>query len=283
MKNFKMTDKLARVTGVVVLLLAGMVFGQTEITCIFMGDAGAVNVEVTATPTEPSTGGGVLSNKNSVTFRNLSGSWTGGVSAKIMAGYYGFTVGIGKPGQVRTPADTQYRGLLLTKDTLYFTVKDTAKPVVKLSHLKGTILYINQLFTFYDSILDNSMSLSSIRHDYSVDGKIWDSINYKQGPVPTATLIYTGYQQTFTPKKAADSFMLRAIAVDRFGLADTDVVVFMVKDFVGVINMKKIQPRATVGNNFTYDLSGRKLSTRSKHNPPKFYIKNNQRFVSIHQ
>jgi hypothetical protein len=264
-----MTKTAARVIGVI-LILTGLVFAQVDtfkINCKFTGDIGACSFTVTATPTAPSQGGGTLSflsnSTSSVTFTNLSVFWTGKISITPSTGNYGFIV---------TPKDTQILDLM-SNITINVTVTDTSKPVVKLSHLNGITINVNQPFTFYDSIKENTKQISNIKHDYSVDsGKTWDSACY-QGSVVVSPIIFTGYQQSFTPTKACDNFMLRVIVTDPFhSLADTDIVTFKVKDNVGVYNpTKTVRPKNTAIDYSTFDLAGRKIASKG---PSKFYIKN---------
>jgi hypothetical protein len=261
MKNFNMTAKsAARVLGTV-LVLTDLVFANPwdtlQITVKFLGDVGTNSFTVTATPQkacptcEMPTGGGtktfVSNSANSVSFTNCSGGWTGKVSITPSTGNYGFLI---------TPKDTSFRGLE-THATFIVNVTDTSKPVVKLSPLSGTTINVNEPFTFYDSIKDNTFEVKSIQHSYSIDsGKTWDSIPglpYQEGYFPIMN-----YSQTFTPAVASDNFMLRAIVTDRFALADTDIVTLKVKDQVNIRSEKKPVSLKVGGKNMTsYDLLGR--------------------------
>lgn len=265
--------------GMAVLLLTGLVFGQVpdtfKITVRFAGDVGN-NFTVTATPTSPARGGGTYTVTGGVTFRNLSGGWTG----KISCTGRGFTV---------TPKDTLIRGLT-TGITVTFTVRDTMHPIVKIGHLNGITINANQPFSFYDSIQDNSARLSIMKHEYSIDGGVtWDSACFQQRvapnyfPISENVLVFNGYAQSFTPTTATDNFKLRAIVVDYFGLADTDMVTLKVTNTVSTLKLKKnTLPKRALGNSPAFDLSGRKVLTTIQGHA-KFYIRNNQRHLTIHR
>lgn len=278
------TNKLARITGVVVLLLTGLVFGQADTFKIFVRLAGDVgnNFTTTATPQLacPSCamprGGGTFTGTTGCAFRNLSRNWGG----KISVTGRGFNV---------TPKDTQIVNLI-NHITITFTVRDTMRPSVKIGHLNGITINVNQPFPFYDSIQDNSGRLSIMKHEYSVDGGItWDSACLQQYtapsyfPIASNGSLHSGCAQLFTPTEASDNFKLRAIVVDYFGRADTEVVTFKVVNIVSTLNLKKSPlPKQALENSPTYDLSGRKiLLTRGR--TLKFYIRNNQRHLTIHQ
>jgi cytochrome c oxidase assembly protein Cox11 len=263
MKTSKTTKTAARAIGVI-LILTGMVYAQLDtfkITCKFMGDIGTNSFTVKATPISafPGTGGSlsfVSNSTNSVTFRNLPVFWTGKVSVALSSGNYGFTI--------TPPLDTQVLDIM-SDITFTVTVQDTSRPEVKIGHLSGTTLNVNEPFTFYDSIMENTKNVN-IRHDYSFDsGKTWDSICYQQG-VPVSYLSYTGLLQTFTPTVASDNFMLRAIVTDRFhALADTDIVTLKVKDQVNIRTEKKpVSFKIYKKNMISYDLLGRVQSTPSR-------------------
>lgn len=276
------TNKLARITGVVVLLLTGLVFGQADtfkITVLFAGDVGN-NFTVTATPKPSARGGGTHTGTTGFTFRNLSVFWAGQISVTGR----GFSV---------TPKDTQIVSLM-RHITITFTVRDTMRPSVKIGHLNGITINVNQPFPFYDSIQDNSERISTIRHEYSIDGGIiWDSVSFQQRIAPNffpvvsysypGGINFIGYAQSFTPTVASDNFKLRAIVVDYFGRADTDAVTFKVVNTVSTLNLKNSPlPKRALENSPIYDLSGRKiLLTRGR--TLKFYIKNNQRYLIHHE
>lgn len=268
MKNFNMTAKTtARVIGVI-LILTGLVFAL-DITVNFEGDVGAIPFSVTSPDTSMKPLGDP---KTSITLRNASTSWTGTVSIAPQTNNYGFSI---------TPSDTSFR---TQKTNVTFTVKikDTSRPVVSINHLNNTAVNVNQLFTFYDSIKDNSGEIVNIKHDYSLDGGItWDSINYPPESFPVAIQRFIGHPQNFipTPIMVSNNFMFRVIATDRFQLSGTDTAFFEVKNNVGIYNPTKTVRSKIVTTKFSmYDLAGRRMSVKG---PSKIYVKNTQHVLIV--
>jgi hypothetical protein len=214
------TVKSAKLIGVI-LVLASMAFATPKDTfkvfVKFSGDIGFESFKITAVPHSsfPGTGGTVTTmGPTALAYQNLPVFWT----AKISISGNGYQI---------SPQDTQIVDLM-GNITLNITVKDTSRPSVKIGY-QQTEVTISQSVTFYDSLKDNTGRIANLRNYFSTNNGItWDSLSYQQGLLNVSRLIFTGYPQSFIPTIPSDNFLLRTIAVDPFGLADTSIATFRV-------------------------------------------------------
>lgn len=246
-----------------VIFLSGAINAQVDtfsIRCNLNGDvtSGLFDVysfTLTATPQGSSRGGGTLSGKMGVIFKNLSLFWHGKITIDPREGFK------------FTPAETTIVSGINNNTIINFQVTDTGAPSLKFGSISDSMPTVGQPVTITDSLKENTKRIKAIYYGYSLDsGKTWDSLGTEKWAGTTYLSvfdnIYLAHTFKFTPK-IPGKYLIRTIAQDYFhALTDTQFINITVKPYVSVKPQQKIVLVIKNRNVQYFDLKGR-ISNRA--------------------